>query len=242
MVAESSTRTAPTLERLDNGLWVAAGPLSFVGLRLGTRMTVVRLASGDLWVHSPIPPSSELRAAVDALGPVRHIVAPSLFHHLSAGHWQAIYPDAALYGPAALAKKRKDLKLTVSLEEAGGASWAAELQPLHVDGCLLDETVFVHRGARTLISADITENFTTSPHFFTRLYLKASGIHGKIGWSRLMRIVYRDRAAARRSIDSLLAHDFDRIVIAHGDVIPADGKAALRTTFEFLSAKGTPPR
>ena len=66
------------------------------------------------------------------------------------------------------------------------------------------------------------------------MYLKAAGIHGKIGWSRFLRIVYRDRAAARRSLDALLGHDFDRLVIAHGDVIARDGKAALRQTFEFL--------
>jgi hypothetical protein len=64
-------------------------------------------------------------------------------------------------------------------------------------------------------------------------------IHGKIGWSRLLRIVYRDRAAARRSIDAIIAHDFDRIVIAHGDVIRRDGRAALRRTFDFLGVVRT---
>jgi hypothetical protein len=222
------------IARLDEALWVAAAPLSFLGLHLGTRMTVVRLAGGELWVHSPIATTPEMRAAVDALGPVRHIVAPSLFHHLYAGQWQTAYPDAALYGPAALARKRKDLKLTSPLEEAARAPWAGELVPLHIDGCQLDETVFVHHATRTLIASDITENFTTSPHWPTRLYLKMSGVHGKVGWSRLLRFVYRDRAAARRSVDALIEHDFDRVVIAHGDVIPAGGKDALRTTFEFL--------
>jgi hypothetical protein len=222
------------LERLDEGLWVAAAPLSFMGLRIGTRMTVVRLASGDLWVHSPIEPTPELRAEVDALGPVRHVVAPSLYHHLHAGQWKAAYPTAALWGPAALARKRKDLELTETLEQTAGAAWTSELVPVHIDGCMLDETVFLHRATRTLVGSDLTENFTTSPHWPTRLYLKVSGIHGKVGWSRLMRVVYRDRPAARRSVEALLALDFDRIVIAHGDVIRRDGKAALRETFRFL--------
>lgn len=222
------------MDRLDDGLWVAASPLSFLGLQIGTRMTVVRLASGDLWVHSPVAPLPEVRAAVDALGPVRHIVAPSLFHHLYAGQWQAAYPAAALHGPAALGKKRPDLRLDAPLEEARRASWASELVPHHIDGCMLDETAFVHRATRTLVGSDVTENFTTSPHWPTRLYLKAGGIYGKPGWNRLLRAVYRDRVAARRSVDALLEHDFDRIVIAHGDVIARDGKAALRETFAFL--------
>jgi hypothetical protein len=222
------------LEHLDEGLWVATAPHSFMGLRLGTRMTVARLAQGDLWVHSPIALTPELRVAVDALGPVKHIVAPSMFHHLFAGHWQSAYPGATLHGPSALARKRPDLRLSATLEEAAGASWATELVPVHIDGCQLDETVFVHRATRTVVSSDLTENFATSPHWPTRMYLKASGVYGKVGWPRVLRIVYRDRAAASRSLDTLLEHPFDRIVIAHGDIISGDAKRALRQTFEFL--------
>lgn len=222
------------IERLDEGLWVAPAPLKFMGLHLGTRMTVVRLSDGDLWVHSPIALTPELRAEVDALGRVKHVVAPSLFHHMFAGDWHAAYPEASLWGPAALARKRKDLNLTSTLEQASAAPWAAELVPLHIDGCMLDETVFVHPRTHTLVASDITENFTTSPHWMTRAYLKLGGVHGKVGWSRFLRFVYRDRAAARRSIDELLKRDFDRIVLAHGDVIPTGGKTALQLTFGFL--------
>ncbi len=223
------------LERLDDNFWIAQAPLRFLGLHLGTRMTIVRLATGGLWVHSPVAPSAGLTKEVDALGPVRHIVAPSLYHHLYAGAWRQRYPEASLHGPAKLARKRDDLAFTGALERASEEPWAAELAPFHVDGCLLDETVFLHRATRTLISSDLTENFRTSPHLLTRLYLKAGGVHGKIGWSRLLRGVYRDRAAAKKSIDALLAEDFDRVVIAHGDdIIRENAKAALRETFAFL--------
>src|SRR5262249_8323236 len=158
----------------------------YIGLHLGTRMTVVRLGTGDLWVHSPIASSSELRAEVDALGPVRHIVAPSLYHHMFAGDWASAYPSASLWGPAALARKPRDIKLPATLEHGADAPWAAELAPVHIDGCMLDETVFVHRPTRTVVASDLTENFTTSPHWPTRLYLKAGGIHGRVGWSRLL--------------------------------------------------------
>jgi hypothetical protein len=222
------------LERIAEGLWVAATPHSYLGLRLGTRMTVVRLASGDVWVHSPVHLDDGLRAAVEAIGPVRHVVAPSLYHHLFAGEWRQAFAGATLYGPKALASKRKDLRLDATLEEARTAPWAAELAPVHIDGCLLDETVFVHGASRTVVSSDLTENFVTHRHLPTRLYLQASGTYGKVGWPRPLRIVYRDHAAATRSIDALLQHDFDRIVIAHGEIIARDGKAALRETFRFL--------
>jgi hypothetical protein len=233
--AAATSYGSAMLDRLADDVWVASVPHKFLGLHLGTRMTVVRLAAGDLWVHSPIRLTPELRQEVDALGVVGHVVAPSLFHHLWAGEWASAYPDAKVYGPAALRKKREDLVLAAPLEEASRATWAGELAPLHIDGCMLDETVFVHGPSRTLVSSDLTENFESSPHWGTRMYLKAAGLHGKIGFSKALRMVFRDRRAARRSIDQLLERDFDRVILAHGDVILRDGKEAMRATYEFLA-------
>jgi hypothetical protein len=84
------------MERVADGVWVADAPFSFFGVRLGTRMTVVRLRDGGLFVHSPVPLTPALRAEVDALGSVRHIVAPNIAHHLYVGEWKEAYPDALL--------------------------------------------------------------------------------------------------------------------------------------------------
>jgi len=56
-------------------------PLSTYGLEFGTRMTVCRLSSGSLWVHSPIRPNEELRQELNSLGTVRFVVAPVRQHH-----------------------------------------------------------------------------------------------------------------------------------------------------------------
>src|SRR5258708_31903333 len=120
------------LDRLDERLGVAAPPLSYFGLKLGTRMTIVRLAGGELWVHSPIALTPELRAAVEALGPVRYVVAPSLFHHLFAAEWLApSFPGAVLHGPRQPPRKRQDPPLTAPPEGAPPAPGAAELLPVH---------------------------------------------------------------------------------------------------------------
>ena len=44
-------------------------------------MTVVRLADGGLWCHSPIAPAPELFAQIDALDEVRHLVSPNKIHY-----------------------------------------------------------------------------------------------------------------------------------------------------------------
>jgi hypothetical protein len=70
------------LQPITDGIWSTTRPLRFLGLETGTRMTIVRLANGGLFVHSPVGLDPALRAEVDALGPVGAIVASSLFHNL----------------------------------------------------------------------------------------------------------------------------------------------------------------
>ena len=86
------------LQRFGPSIWISDGPEAVVaGFRYPTRMAVIRLSDGTLFIWSPVALSAPLRAAVDALGPVAHIVAPNALHHLHLGEWQAAYPAARLY-------------------------------------------------------------------------------------------------------------------------------------------------
>ncbi|MGZ3419469.1 MAG: DUF4336 domain-containing protein [Polyangiales bacterium] len=212
-------------------VWTADAPLKLMGMHIGTRMSVVRLPDASLLVHSPIELTPALKAEVDALGEVAHIVCPNTYHHLHAGPWKQAYPKARLQGPPGLHSKRSDLRFDGPLPSG---SWNGfELVPIH--GSMLEETVFVHPATKTVISSDLTENFVAPvDHWLTRTYLKVNGTYDKIGWPKVLRMVYRDKKAARRSVDQLLEHDFDRVVVAHGQVIESAGKEALRSTFEFL--------
>jgi hypothetical protein len=219
------------LERLDEGLYAVHAPHRFYGLHLGTRMTVLRLADGSVWLHSPIALEPMLKAEIDALGEVAHIVCPNLYHHSYARPWAEAYPKARVHGPAGLAGKRPDLRIDAEL---GPVAWGDDLVPLKIAGSMLRETVFLHPRTQTLISSDLTENFDTSPHWPTRMYLKASGIHGRVGWSRALRLLYTNRKRARASIDQLLEHRFERVVLAHGQILASGGHEAVRETFHFL--------
>src|SRR5258706_12966354 len=97
------------MRALDAELWTAEQPLRFFGFEVGARMTVARLADGGLWVHSPIDPTGEVRAAVDALGPVRHVVAPNPWHHLFVRPWRESYPQAAAWASPRLPGERPDV-------------------------------------------------------------------------------------------------------------------------------------
>lgn len=197
-------------------------------------MTVVRLPDGSLLVHSPIPLDDELRAELDALGPLRHVVCPNVFHHLSAAPFLAAYPDAELTAPKALRAKRPDLRIDHELGEKLPAAWGSALTAIHVDGSMLDETVLFHPATGTVISSDLLEYFEQCDETWTRLYLKAAGVYQRPTWNRFLRLIYRDRKAARRSIDRILEWPIERVVIGHGDVITKDAQAAVRESFTWL--------
>lgn len=200
------------------------------GLRLGTRMTVVRLPDRSLLVHSPVAPTPELRAAIDALGEVSIIVAPNAYHHLFAGDFAKAYPKAKLVGSKALRKKRSELQWSQTLDEKGAL-------PEGVVGVyvpsMLDETVLYVPHLRTLVCADLTENFDDSmDHWPTRTYLKVAGIYGKPGVARPLRSLF-DKKGTLRALDEITAFDFDRVTLTHGRVIETDGRRIVRESYDW---------
>jgi hypothetical protein len=99
---------------------------------------------------------------------------------------------------------------------------------------MLSETALFHRPSRTLVAADLLENFRSMEHGLTRAYLKMGGIYGKPGWHRFLRMIYRDYGAARRSVEAILERPIEQLVIAHGEPITSAPKDALREGLAFL--------
>ena len=222
------------LESIAREVWVASMPHTFMGLEMGTRMTVVRLPDGSLFVYSPIRLNPELREELDAIGPVRHIVAPSLYHHLFIGNFAAAYPNARTYAAPGLDKKRKDFEFDEILGDELDPSWRAALSAQRLDGCAFGEVLFFHEPSRTLISADLVENFQTSNHWPTRAYLRAAGIYGTCGVSRLIKLMFRDKARSRRAIDRAIEWNPERITLSHGVPVLEQGQEALREAYDWL--------
>ena len=77
---------------LARDIGIVDGPLEYLtvgGIRLPlpftTRMTVVRLSNGDLFLHSPIKFDERLAEELHGLGRVRHLVSPNQFHYAHIG-------------------------------------------------------------------------------------------------------------------------------------------------------------
>lgn len=215
--------TASPLERVTDDLWTAQDDLRFLGLLLPVRMTVIRLEHGGLWLHSPLRPTDELVAQVSALGPVQHLVAPSCMHHLFIGAWKSRFPEARMHGAPRLATKRPDLTFDAPLGEAGAAApaWGDDIDQLLIEGVpRLSESVFLHRPSRTLLVSDLVFNLTHLQSWASRFAFSLMGASGRVAQGPEWRLLRRDKQAARQSIERLLAWDFDRLVPAHGEIVP----------------------
>ncbi|HEX9102280.1 MAG TPA: hypothetical protein VF997_08760 [Polyangia bacterium] len=224
------------LQLLERDLGVVDHPLRVGGLALGTRTTVIRRGDGSVALVSPGPLGDQDAAAIAALGAVRAIVAPNLLHHRFLGAAVARFPAARLYAPAALAAKQPALRID------GPPATIAEpsLRAFEIRGMPgLQETVFVHAPSRTLVLTDLAFNLRAPAPWLTRTFMRFNGGFDRFGPTRICRSLCKERRVVRATLDRVLAEDFDRVVVAHGRVLPSGGREALRAGFAWLP--GNPP-
>lgn len=221
---------------LAQDIWTTTSSQVFLGMEVGARMTVVRLASGFLLVHSPIHPSDAIREELSRLGEVRFIIAPNKYHHLYAGEFAAAFPDARLYIAPGLQEKRKDLRFHGTLSDEPEPFWEDSLKQHVFQGIpAVNEVVFFHPVSRTVIFTDLVFNFSSDLTTGQKLFALLDGVYEKTAVSRLTRyILLGDRKKARRSADRILEWDFDKVVLAHKDVVHEDGYEAVRKAFEKI--------
>jgi hypothetical protein len=220
---------------LADDLWVVERPQTFYGLPVGTRMTVIRLSGGRLLLHSAVPLDAALRAELDAVGRVRFVVAPNRVHHLYAGDVAKSYPEARLWIAPGLERKRRDLAFEAVLGDEAPPEWRGEVDQFFFRGRPYEnEIVFLHRASRTLVLCDLAFNFRERTAAPTRLLMRLIRSYGRFGPSRLDPLLIRDRTAARESLGRILAADFDRVVLAHGEILASGGREALRAGYAWL--------
>ena len=223
---------APILREFGPGIWTTEGPVvSFFGFPYPTRMAVIKLSSGGLFVWSPIALSPALKREIDALGPVRCLVSPNLLHHLFLGEWKAAYPDARLFAPPGLRKRRKDLAFDADLGDTPDPLWAADIDQVLVRGSFaMTEVVFFHRASGAAIFADLIQNFPRDYYKGWRGLLARLGgiVAAQSRRAADWRASFIDRSAARAALARILAWPIERVLIAHGEPASADGAAFVR--------------
>ena len=226
------------LEPIGDDIWLAEGPaVSFLSFPFPTRMVVVRLPSGGLWIWSPIELTDDLAQAVEALGHVAHLVSPNKLHHLSMGQWQRRFPDAALWASPGLPRRRPELCVRAVLDDEAPAAWRGVIDQVVMRGSVaVTEVVFHHRPSRTTLVCDLIQKL--DPEIATGIkgaLLRANGLVGHRGGTpRDFRLTFLRRDDARRARDAVLSWDTEQLVIAHGFWIRKDGGRVLRRDLAWL--------
>lgn len=235
--------TGLQIEELAEGVVGFVGPVRpGPGAHMDTRSVALALPGGEVMVWSPLDFDEEAAHRIDALGQVRHLVAPNLLHHLYLDRAQVRWPGATAWGPKGLADKRPSLvvdrllddrrasheKRAAAAEAEDVDDWPEDVLALAIDGMpSLREWVLLHRSSRTLLVADLVFHRPTAHNSFTRLFFRLAGTYERFAQSRLFLSFVRDRPAYRQSLHAVLELDFDRLVMAHGEVVERDAVARL---------------
>jgi hypothetical protein len=217
-----------------DSIWVAERPVWFGGVRLRARTTVVRLAGGALWVHSPGTPTDEVCTALDALGEVRWIVVPNRYHHLQAPATAARYPNAFVVGPKSAEARNPNVRLKMGADDPAYLRAIPELTPIPLGGVpFLDETVFFHGASGSLIAADLLITACARDHWTWRGAARIWGRYEKVGTPPDVRMKTRASAALAESIAQMRALPVQRILVAHADPITERPLEQLAEAWQF---------
>jgi hypothetical protein len=231
------------LKPVAEGLWIVdSGPLSAYGLALPLRMTVVRLSSGDLWLHSPTRFDGELKREMEKIGPIRHLVAPDIAHWMHLQDWQRACPEATTWAAPGLRDRREVRKSPVRLERDLSGSpppeWAGDMEQVVVPGGFgFSEVDFLHQATATLLLTDLIVNIEAQklpPPI--RPGARLAGVVAPNGRAPIyLRLVVRmKRAEAARAAARMVAWAPERVIFSHGRWFECDGTAELRRAFAWL--------
>lgn len=215
------------MRQLHENLWILTYPLSVLGTNHGRTVTLIRLKSGKTILHSmaPFPPQDE--AAIRAIGDPSWLVEAMLLHDTYAKEGRDIFPGPPFFGPEGFSEV---VKFETRSLRNPPAEWKDEVEVIEILGApKLKEHVFIHKPSRTLIVADLVFNFPPQEQGWDKFFHRfIAGFKRYPGMSRVFRLFVKDRDAFRSSIDQVMAADFDRIIVGHGQVIETNGKELLK--------------
>lgn len=220
------------IRRLDDDLYAVEGTFRAAGgVRFPVRSTLVRDAEG-VTVVAPLAFDAATRAAIDALGPVTRIIAPNRFHWASYAAAREAWPNARGYGAPGLAAKRPELRF----DETPAPGRLGALVVFPIEGApAASEQVFLHSASRTLIVTDLVFAIHRAENLRSWLVFKLlARTLGHVRASRLWGSFRKEPAAFERSLAEVLGLDFERLVVAHGEVIEVDGRRVLEDAVAWL--------
>ena len=236
--------TDSTLIPLGPDIWIADGPaISFYGLPFPTRMTVVRLSNGDLFLHSPIAHSEDLENELRRLGNIRHLVSPNWIHYAYIPEWTRRIAGSISWASPGVRERAESKGVSIefdrNLEDEAPVDWFEELSQMIVHGSSAHtEVVFMHHSSKTLILTDLIENMDRKQFpIWIRPLLALGGVvapNGKLPLDMWFTF-RRGRETLSKALGQMLAWNPEIVVLAHGDILRENVPQRLRAGFRNLA-------
>ncbi len=237
-----------TLKPVDENIWIVDGPIEHMqqfgfSVPFPTRMTIIRLGDHSLFIHSPVKPAENLFEAIDALGPVAHLVSPNKLHYAAIHPWSQHYPNAVCWASPGVRERAQSQHIKVhfdhDLQDKAEPAWSSDIDQLIFKGSrFMDEVVFFHKSSQTAILADLIENFEPDKlNTVMRWLVKLAGNldpDGKLPIDLRMTF-WRRHEEACKSLACLLDWQPERVILSHGRWYKRDGVKELKRAFRWLS-------
>ena len=226
------------LHKVSNGLWTMRRLINTPDeqgnpMELTSRMTIMRLTNGALFLHSPVALDTDLQAELQRLGTVAFIVAPSLWHDLFIKEYVVAYPEAQAWAAPGLQEARPDVAFHGALED-DRALVPGEIEHVVVRGHIAGEVAFWHIASKTLILADLAYNVREDCTTWERNWAQEQDGYGAFALMKYHRGYSTDPRTTRASLRRILEWDFDRVIVGHGHVLESGGKQAFERIWSWL--------
>ncbi|MFP3384733.1 DUF4336 domain-containing protein [Tritonibacter sp. SIMBA_163] len=237
----------PLLTPLGEDIWIVDGPtIDFYRIPFPTRMTVIRLANGDLFLHSPIAYTEALAEELKRLGTIRHLVSPNWIHYAYIADWQRNCADTIAWASPGVRERAQSHKVEITfdrdLEDGPATDWSGEIDQLIVRGSKVHtEVVFFHQKSHTLVLTDLIENMHGKDlPLWIRPFAWVAGIlapNGKMPLDIWMSFS-GNRDKLRDALTRMLDWQPNIVVLAHGDILRENAPQRLREGFRRLRPCG----
>lgn len=232
-----------SLKKMATDIWVVDGPIidyrvACLCIPCPTRMTIVRLNSGSLWLHSPIEPNAELVTAICRLGPTKFLIAPNTLHYSHIAAWSAMFPDAKIYAPRLLLPRLEPGSALPLIDQVTQA-YGSAIDQVVIELPKFAEALFFHKISKTLIVTDLMQSFEEDRFSsrFTANVMKCSGATGP-SYAPSIELRYwarRHHSLIAAALEKIRAWAPERVVISHGRLIRNGAAAHIDAAFAWAT-------
>lgn len=227
------TQPHPLMLHLANDLWIRPYQLEVLGVNIGRNVTIIRLNSGRLLIHSTAPFTENDVAAIESLGTPGWIIEGMVDHDTFSAEGRKAFPKIPFLAPPGFETR---VDFPVENLESPPPEWLGQVDVIRIDGApKMAECALFHRSSGTLIVCDLLFHFPHPPSLWAKVLLAfALGSDKDPGFSRRLKMAIEDRPAFIASVEKVLALPIKRVVPGHGEVLEDQAKAKAQHLFKKI--------